>query len=430
MKILIYSMNFWPEPTSTGKYSGEMAVWLAARGHDVRVIAAPPYYPEWKVADGYSAFRYRKDVHAGVDIRRCPVWIPQRPNGWKRILCMLLFAISCLWEAAKSLIWRPDMVMVVEPPISCAPVAWLFAKLGGAKTWLHIQDFEVDAATQLGMLKRSFLKRMALWGERCLIRRFDRCSTISNRMLDKLTAKCGDDRRNVLFPNWVDCEEVFPIARSSFRDSLKIAAGRKVAMYAGNIGKKQGLEILIESARLLKDRQDLIFVICGNGAAFQHIRAMGNGLANIIWLPVQPTELLNDLLALADVHLLPQVAGAADLVMPSKLTGMLASGRPVLATADPGTQVYDLVCRIGKVVPPERPDVFAAALTDMLEYPELLIQMGQEARRIAEETLSREAILLSFEKELLGCVGDSRREPGMKVNGAVRPNQDRHISLR
>ena len=135
MKILIYSMNFWPEPTSTGKYSGEMAVWLAARGHDVRVIAAPPYYPEWKVADGYSAFRYRKDVHAGVDIRRCPVWIPQRPNGWKRILCMLLFAISCLWEAAKSLIWRPDMVMVVEPPISCAPVAWLFAKLAGAKTW-------------------------------------------------------------------------------------------------------------------------------------------------------------------------------------------------------------------------------------------------------------------------------------------------------
>ena len=403
MKILVYSMNFWPEPTSTGKYSGEMAAWLASRGHSVRVIAAPPYYPEWKIADGYSAFRYRREQFGSVDVRRCPTWIPAQPNGLKRILCMLLFGLTCGWEAFKSLFWRPDLAIVVEPPISCAPAAWFFARLGGAKTWLHIQDFEVDAALQLGMLRLGMLQKLALGIDRFVTRRFDRVSTISIRMMEKLTEKAGRDDHLVLFPNWVDCEQIHPVENSSFRKSLKLADGQKVALYAGNIGKKQGLEILIDVARILKNHDDLIFVICGHGAAHQQIRARGEGLANIIWLPVQPMEMLNDLLGLADVHLLPQKAGAADLVMPSKLTGMLASGRPVIATADEGTQVYDVVSKVGRVVPPEDAQQFADSLVQMLADSEQLTQDGVQARLIAEETLGRDAILSRFESDLMTC---------------------------
>lgn len=403
MKILVYSMNFWPEPTSTGKYSGEMVTWLSHQGHQVRVIAAPPYYPEWKVADGYSSFRYVQEDFGSVDVRRCPAWIPAQPNGLKRVLCMLLFGLTSCWEAAKSLFWRPDVVIVVEPPISCAPVAWFFARCCRARAWLHVQDFEVDAALQLGMLKLGWLQKLALTIDRFVTRRFDRVSTISDRMMEKLIDKRGQEAGSVLFPNWVDCDQVYPIERSSFRDSLKLSDRQKVALYAGNIGAKQGLEILIDVARMLQDRQDLKFVICGHGAAYQQIRQLDDGLPNVIWLPVQPMELLNDLLGLADVHLLPQKAGAADLVMPSKLTGMLASGRPVLATADAGTQVSDIVSQIGRVVPPEDAEQFANILQDMLESPEQLKQDGEKARRMAVDRLGRDSILSRFEAELVSC---------------------------
>lgn len=403
MKILIYSMNFWPEPTSTGKYSGEMAAWLASRGHSVRVIAAPPYYPDWKIADGYSAWRYRKELRGRIDIRRCPVWIPARPNGLKRILCMLLFGLSCLWEAFRSMFWRPDVVIVVEPAIACVPAALLFARLGRAVTWLHVQDFEVNAALQLGMLRLGILQRLALSLDSFLIRRFDRRSTISKRMMDVLAQKSGHQERNVLFPNWVNTEEIFPIATSEFRRTLKLPANQKVALYAGNIGRKQGLEIVVEAARRLQDQSDLTFVICGHGAAYHEIRALGDNLSNIIWLPVQPAEKLNDLLSLADVHLLPQKAGAADLVMPSKLTGMLASGRPVLATADPGTELFEVVNRVGKVVAPENADEFVHGLVSMLQDPQKLAEDGRRARELAEVTLGRDSILLRFEAELVQC---------------------------
>lgn len=400
MKILVYSMNFWPEPTSTGKYSGEMVAWLASRGHQVRAIAAPPYYPEWKVADGYSRFRYRRDDLNGADVRRCPVWIPRQPSGLKRIICMLLFGLTSSWEAFRALFWRPDIVIVVEPPISCAPVAWLFARLGGAKTWLHVQDFEVDAALQLGMLRLGVLRRVALCIDRLITRRFDRRSTISQRMMDRLTEKSGTAEGNVLFPNWVDCEQIFPLPTSVFREELHLRSDQKVALYAGNIGRKQGLEIVIEAAQRLQHDDSIVFVICGHGAAYEEIRSLGDGLSNVRWLPVQPMDKLNDLLALADVHLLPQKAGAADLVMPSKLTGMLASGRAVLATADEGTQVFDVVSEVGRVVPPEKPEPFVHALIAMLSADCELKEAGRRARQIAVDTLGFDGILGRFEAEL------------------------------
>jgi colanic acid biosynthesis glycosyl transferase WcaI len=220
--------------------------------------------------------------------------------------------------------------------------------------------------------------------------------------------------------NWVDCEQIYPVHVSRFRAELGLKDDQKVALYAGNIGKKQGLEILLEAARLLKDHQDLIFVICGNGAAYTQIRTLGDGLPNVVWLPVQPTEKLNDLLNLADVHLLVQKADAADVVMPSKLTGMLASGRTVLATANPGTQVYDLVQKIGVVVPPKEPQLFADALVSMLECGEQRWEYGIQARRIAEDTLSRDAILKAFEVELEDCVHGT-------VGEAIRPDSSAPI---
>ena len=120
MKILIYGINYAPELTGIGKYSAEMAEWLAARGHSVSVVTAPPYYPQWRVHDGYRAGRYAREERAGVSVRRAPLWVPARPGGVKRLLHLASFALSSLPSLLRAA-GRPDVILVVEPARSARP---------------------------------------------------------------------------------------------------------------------------------------------------------------------------------------------------------------------------------------------------------------------------------------------------------------------
>ena len=402
MRILIHSTYFWPEPTGIGKYSGDLAFWLAHRGHKVRVICSPPWYPQWKVQQPYSATRFQSEEVRGVEICRCPIWVPRRVTGLTRILSMGSFATTSAFATLNSIMWRPDVVFSVEPPFFCLPSALTVARLTGAKAWLHVQDFEVDAAMQLGLFRIPGIGQLLRWFESFLFRRFDRCSTISEKMLELLKGRNQRPEDCLLFRNWVDLNAIRPLSEASaYRAELELAPGQKVALYAGNMGEKQGLEIVVEAAELLRGQKDLVFVLCGNGAAAERIRNLGSHLPNIRWMPVQPIERLNSLLNLADVHLLPQRDDAADLVMPSKLTGMLASGRPMIATANPGTQIYDVVSKCGLNVQPGAADEFAAAISKLVKDADMRHQLGKRCREIAESELGMEIILDCFEKDLL-----------------------------
>jgi colanic acid biosynthesis glycosyl transferase WcaI len=402
VRILIYGINFSPELVGIGKYSGELASWLAEQGDEVRVITAPPYYPAWRVQAPYAGWRYRHEA-GRVSVLRCPLWVPAKPSGLTRILHLFSFALSsffpALWQAA----WRPDIVLVIEPPLFCAPAAWLTARLGGAKACLHVQDFEVDAAFDLGVLKSKGLRKLALAVESWLMRRFDKVFTISPRMLDKLQQKNVPVGRCALFPNWVDTTRIYPLERpSQFRARWNIPEDRIVYLYSGNIGAKQGLENLIEAARSLQNDTRLIFVICGHGAFYAQLRALAHDVKNIQWHELQPAEELNELLNLADIHLLPQRANAADLVMPSKLTGMLASGKPIITTALPGTQVAEVVAHAGLVVPPDHVKDLIAAMRQLAHDRDFRRRLGQEARQYALRYLDQEKILREFRRHIAG----------------------------
>lgn len=411
MKILFYGINFAPELTGIGKYTGEMAAWLAAAGHEVRVVTAPPYYPGWRVTNGFIN-TWQMERWQGARVWRCPLYVPSKPSGLKRLLHLASFALGSLPVMLRQAAWRPDVVWVVEPAFMCAPAAVAFAALGGAKSWLHIQDFEVDAAFDLGLIKGKTLRSWVEDGERWLMRRFDRVSTISARMMERAKAKGVAPERVVHFPNWVDISGITPLgAPSAYRAELGLAADAVVALYSGNMGNKQGLEILADVARLLQDDPSIQFVFGGNGSGRADLQARCAGLANVRFLDLQPLERLNDWLGLADVHLLPQRADAADLVMPSKLTGMLASGRAVLATAMPETELGRVVTQdsaCGLVVPPENAAAMAEALRALAADPARRAELGANGRRYAEQELSRDVILRRFEVQLLALVqGDA-----------------------
>ncbi len=411
MKILVYGINFAPELTGIGKYTGEMAQWLAHAGHEVRVITAPPYYPAWKVGKGHSALHYRSETWEGVRVYRTPLWVPHQPGGLKRLLHLASFAISSLPVLCAQWRWKPDVVWVVEPPLMCAPAAAAFASLRGAKSWLHIQDYEVDAAFDLGLIKGQTLRRWVQHAERWLMRRFDRVSTISGRMVDRARSKGVAAERVLHFPNWVDISGITPLkARSTYRDELGISRDAVVALYSGNMGNKQGLDILAEVARLLQDDPRIQFVLGGNGSGRADLQTRCAGMKNVRFLDLQPLDRLNDWLGLADVHLLPQRADAADLVMPSKLTGMMASGRAVLVTAQPETELCRVVAEdaaCGVVVPPENPVAMAEALRALAADPQRRAQLGANGRRYAEAELSRDVILRRFEIQLQSLLPQS-----------------------
>lgn len=405
LKILLYSINFAPELTGIGKYTGEMAAWLAARGHHVRVVTAPPYYPDWAVGAGYSGTAWRRERWQGVDVWRCPLWVPTRPGGAKRLLHLASFALSSLPVMLRQVLWRPDAVWVVEPPLFCAPTAWGVARLAGARVWLHIQDYEVDAAFDLGLLRGRWLKRAVLAAEQWLVRRFDVVSTISQRMLARAQSKGVDARRLVAFPNWVDVTSFASGTAQAYRAELGFAPGAVVALYSGNMGRKQGLEVLAQVAQLcagLRHGADPVwFVFCGNGVGRADLVAQCEGVPHVRFLDLQPAARLPDLLALADIHLLPQRADAADLVMPSKLTGMLASARPVVATAHPGTELANVVQGCGLVVPPEDPHAMANAVLALAADAAWRERLGLAGRTHAAQQMDRETVLRRFEAFLM-----------------------------
>jgi colanic acid biosynthesis glycosyl transferase WcaI len=446
MRILIHALNFAPELVGCGKTTGEMAEWLADGGHEVRVVTAPPFNPAWRVAGGFSGWRYSrqdlvrhpstgtgegntgKSASTGetptgrLTVFRCPLWVPDQPSAARRILHLASFALTSLPVMLRQVGWKPEIVMVMEPTLLCVPVALLTGRVCGAKTWLHVLDFEADASFELGMLKSATLKRMVVWMEKISMGAFDRVSTISAKMLARLIQKGVSPSACLLFPNWVDTDAIYPLSEPSpFRAKLGISAGQIVALYSGTMARKQGLEVLAEAACRLAADPELRFVFCGEGPGKAALAELTRQLPNVQWIPLQPFERLNDLLNLADIHLLPQKADAADLVMPSKLTGMLASGRPVVATAPPDTQLAEAVEGRGTVVEPGNAAAFAAAVEQLASDRALREKLGRNARQYALSALEKERVLSRFGQQLLfsshGVEGDDQIPNLGKVSG-------------
>lgn len=411
MKILIQSLNFYPELTGIGKYSGEMAFWLASRGHDVRVITAPPYYPAWKIDPEYKKYFWSRERYRSVLIWRCPIWVPAKPTGISRILHLFSFALTSLPVTIAQIFWRPNVIVTIEPPIFSAPAALGAAYLCGVKSVLHIQDYEVDAAFDLGLLRGERLKKWVLKFEKYLLKSFDLVSTISSRMVDRALSK-GLIAANVyLFPNWADTHLTNSSRLSpeesnlQYRKKLGIPENAVVALYSGNMGAKQGLEILSEVAKKFQWRDALLppvyFIFCGDGISRKKLEDQCSDLNFILFLDLQPAESLREFLSMADIHLLPQRADVADLVMPSKLTGMLASGRPVLACANDGTELAMVVQHCGLVVHPEDPESFYAALSVLIDDGKLRQTLGLAGAEYALNHLSQDRILTGFESRLI-----------------------------
>ena len=405
MRILVYGINYSPELTGIGKYTGEMVEWMAREGHDVRVITAPPYYPQWKVGERYSAWRYRRE-EGDATVWRCPLYVPKQPSTLKRLLHLGSFALSSFFPLMAQRRWKPDRIIGVVPTLFCTPGMRLLAKLSGARTLLHIQDYEVDAMLGLGLAgngKTGKVAQLATAFERSGLHNVDNVSTISRSMMNKAQAKGVAAEKVIFFPNWsevarfqnVNDDEVI-----SLRQQLGLPDDKKIILYSGNIGEKQGLENVIAAAEQLRE-QPLVFAIVGQGGGKARLEKMARerSLRNVLFFPLQPYEALPALLKMGDCHLVVQKRGAADAVLPSKLTNILAVGGNAVITAEPETELGQLCDRyagIAVCVEPESVDALVAGITMALTMP----KNNTVAREYAERTLDKENVLRQFMNDI------------------------------
>ena len=399
MKFVIYSINYSPELTGIGKYNGELASYLVTKDIDVTVVTAPPYYPEWQRHKGYRNW-WSKCVEGGVTLYRSPLYVPRLVTQVTRLLHLSSFALSSAFTLCSLLRQKPDVIMLVQPTLFCAPATLLYCKLTGAKSLMHIQDFEIDAMFALGERRDGIMGRAAAFIERQLIRRFDYVSSICEVMLNKAAQKGVESERIIHFPNWADIDFVGPeVSGDTLRSKWGYSLKDRIVLYAGNLGRKQGLDIVLEAAQAFIANASIKFIIIGEGAysstLYEKSREMG--LTNVEFKPLQPWSLMPEILSMADVHLVTQRRDAADIVMPSKLTNILSAGGHALVTADPETELGRIAKRypgIYHCIEPDSKEAFIVGLREYLAVDTRVV--NKVAREYAVSYLNQQSITDNF----------------------------------
>ena len=304
-RILFVGYNFSPELTGIGKYSGEMMHWLAQKGHECTVLTSYPYYPYWKIQEPYrkNRFWYKKEVtnfDSGGKLRviRCPMYVPNKPSGIKRMILDSTFTLSAFLLSIPLLfVKKYDRIITIAPSFQLGLIGVFYKKIRGAKHIHHIQDMQIEAAQDLGMITSPKLLKTLYGIEKFIFKNTDIISSISNGMIEKIERKAL--KPVSFFPNWTETNNFYPIENNEhLKRQFGFDPSDYIVLYSGGIGEKQGLEAILHSAKELNSYKSLQFIICGTGPykAVLQEKTHEMKLNNVHFMPLQPKECFNEFL--------------------------------------------------------------------------------------------------------------------------------------
>ncbi|MEY2492543.1 MAG: colanic acid biosynthesis glycosyl transferase WcaI [Verrucomicrobiota bacterium] len=402
MRVIVWGINYAPEFTGIAPHSVALCEFLSGQGQEVEMVTSFPYYPSWQKCPEDRERLYRTDVVNRVRVHRCWHFVPARVSALKRILHEGSFVFTSTLRALS--MPRPDVYVIVSPPMLLGVAAWLVGKIKRAPFVFHVQDMQPDAAVGLGMLKPNWFTR-ALYGlEAFAYRHAARVSGITRGMLKTFQGKGVPESKLIYFPNAIDLKSYAPAPeRGEFRRRHGFTSDEFLAVYAGNLGVKQGLNVLLETAASLRDHPRIRFVICGAGAQREALaaRAREMKLPNFSMLPLQAGLDYRALLVDAELCLITQQAGAGNSFFPSKLLGLLAEAKPVVTVAAPECELALSLCEgnFGVNVPPGQPQELAELLERLAKDPKRLAEYGAAGRRYVEQ-FEKGKIMRDFAEEL------------------------------
>ena len=399
MKLLVYTNLYYPDQIAGASLYTDMTMFFKNIGYDVRVVSTFSYYPAWKIREDDKGVWFRNGVFREIVLKRVKMWIPRKPTGLTRMISDFSFLFSLvIFGRFKN--WKPDVILTAEPMLSQCLAQKFIYPFSRIPRLIIVQDFVVDAALELGMLKLPGISHLLRSLERWALRSAKTLTTISKPMLNKLEGIIGKDRRLEYIPNWIhgSLEEEITRARSDVNREPGIL------FYSGNVGMKQGLPQFLDDFEKC-GASDWKIDIHGGGANIENLRqtAEGKGWIKLGELLDEP-EYVRKLLSVS-ACLITQQPGVTANFLPSKLLPALATGTPVLAVCDAdsplGVEVIQSKCgvviRLGDVEGLKR------VLQEWQEQPELLATYSQNAR-IHAKKFNREVVLKQFEDELFRLI--------------------------
>lgn len=419
MKIILWGINYRPESTGIAPYNAELAEFLAGADYDVSVVTGFPYYPHWSKAPGDCQL-YRTEQINGVEVHRCSQYVPKRVSTAKRILHELSFGVSSLLRVLT--LPRADVYVVVSPPLVLGFFAWVATVVKRSRYVFHVQDLQPGAAVGLGMVKGRGFIRMLYALERFAYRHAAAVSGISDGMMEEFRRKGVRARKRLYFPNWLRTSYTPAAMPGEFRRKFGIPPDDLLAVYSGNLGRKQGIDVLLEAAARIGS-QGITLLIAGAGAEREALaeRVAELNLPQLRLLPLLSDDDYGAMLLDADLGLITQASGTGRFFFPSKLLSLLQARVPVVTVADRDSELARAVVegRFGVNIEPDSADELAATLIALRTDVERRERLRERTRWV--QRFSPSIVLPQFARQLEELVGEAGGVP--EIAGQHEPSR-------
>lgn len=397
MRILHLGINYWPDETGIAPFNTLRCEHLAACGHEVIALTGLPYYPQWRVPAEYRRRIYVHEQRNQVTVIRTWLYVPERVTSFKRIVHEASFCLSVLFSAISE--WRPDVIFAVSPPLPLTLSARMLGRLWGVPYVLHVEDLQPDAAVDLGMLRGGRVSEVLYALERKAYQCAALVSTLNEGMAKRIRSKAVPADKIAILPHGAD-PVLFGVRATAdgarFREAHKLE-GRFLVVHAGNMGIKQGLEVILGAAARSREISEITYLLVGDGANRSSIerRAVADNLDNVRFLPQLARAEFHDLLATADLSLVTQQRSVTDILFPSKVETLMAAGQPIVASLGLNTTVAEVLqsSGAGYVVEPEDPAALLEAILALRQDPQRRVSMGFRGQAYAREHWDRQRTL-------------------------------------
>lgn len=402
-RLLVVSTNYAPEVTGIGPYATQLAEHWAASGAVTDVLAGMPHYPAWRVDERYRGVWRREESRQGVTVHRRRHYVPPRQSALRRAVFEASVLVHGLLAPPPG---RPDAVVSQMPSLAGGVLGARIARRHGVPHLPVVQDLMGAAAAQSGIRGGGRAASAAGAAERYALRDAALVGVIHESFVPGVRALGVDAGRIRVVPNWSHVPG--PSAdRAATRARLGWPEDTPVVLHSGNMGLKQGLDVLVGLARLAPHVR---VVLMGDGNQRAALRTSAAGLPNVDFLPPAGAAEFPDVLAAADVLAVTQRASVLDMSVPSKLTSYFVSGRPVVASVAAEGGTADEVRRSGAgvLVAPEDPAALLAAVRALTEDPAASDALGAHGPDYVAHHLSREAGLARFDALLTEVLGDAQ----------------------
>lgn len=390
LHVAFFNRSYYPDTSATGQLLTDLCEGLVRdHGCRVSVVAGQPLAPAEKSGGRIRrGLVFSRETRHGVEILRARGTRFAKHRLWGRIANYITYCLAACYASLR--LNRPDVVVALTDPPIIGLAAFLAARRYDAGLVMSYRDIFPEVVQAVEQFQSRTVSRILDRINRFLARKADRVVALGETMRERLVqGKGADPRKTVIIPDWADCSAIRPAAKSnpfSLRHGL---AERFVVMHSGNIGLAQGLEHLVEAAHRLKGFPEIQFVIVGDGVKRPALEARVQelGLNNVRFLPYQPREDLIHSFATADVFVISLKRELAGYIVPCKLYGILAAGRPYVACVEEDSEIVAITRRqeCGVVARPEDPDDLAQKILWLFRNRELAQRLGVNARRAAFE---------------------------------------------